>query len=38
LKMRNVKWCRDLLLVKTPAPHPLFRIVPGQVRDWEKVS
>ena len=22
--------------VKTPEPHPLFRIIPGTVRDWEK--
>lgn len=20
-----------------PEPHPLFRIIPGQVRDWEKI-
>jgi hypothetical protein len=20
---------------KVPAPHPLFRIVPGRVQDWE---
>ena len=37
LKRRDVKRYRDLLLVKIPAPHPLFRIVPGKVRDWEKV-
>jgi hypothetical protein len=36
LKRRDVKKYRDLLLVKIPAPHPLFRIVPGRVRDWEK--
>jgi hypothetical protein len=36
LKRRDVKRYRDLLPVKIPAPHPLFRIVPGQVRDWEK--
>jgi hypothetical protein len=38
LKTRDVKRHRDLLPVKIPAPHPLFRIVPGKVRDWEKVS
>jgi hypothetical protein len=37
LKRRDVKRYRDLLPVKIPAPHPLFRIVPGKVRDWEKV-
>jgi hypothetical protein len=37
LKRRDVKRYRDLLPVKIPAPHPLFRIVPGRVRDWEMV-
>jgi hypothetical protein len=37
LKKRDVKRYRDLLLVKMPAPHPLYQIVPGKVRDWEKV-
>jgi hypothetical protein len=37
LKKRDVKKYRELLLVKIPAPHPLFKIVPGQVRDWETV-
>ena len=23
--------------LKQPEPHPLFRIIPGKVRDWEKV-
>lgn len=22
--------------IKTPEPHPLFTIIPGKVRDWEK--
>jgi hypothetical protein len=37
LKKRDVKRYRDLLPVKIPVPHPLFRIVPGKVRDWERV-
>ena len=37
LKKRDLKKYRDLLSVKIPAPHPLFRIVPGRVQDWEKV-
>jgi len=37
LKRRDVKRYRNLLPVKIPAPHPLFRIVPGKVRDWERV-
>ena len=24
--------------VSAPEPHPLFRIVPGEVREWEKIS
>jgi hypothetical protein len=37
LKKRDAKKYRNLLPVKIPAPHPLFRIVPGKVRDWERV-
>jgi hypothetical protein len=37
LKERDIKRYRDLLLVKNPAPHSLFRIVPGRVRDWERL-
>ena len=36
LNRRNVKKYRDLLSVKIPAPHPLFRIVAGGVQNWEK--
>jgi hypothetical protein len=38
LKERDPKRLRDLISVKVPTPHPLFKIVPGQVRDWEKRS
>jgi len=38
LKRRDPKRLRELALVKTPAPHPLFRIVSGKVRAWEKVN
>jgi hypothetical protein len=27
-----------LLSPKLPEPHPLFRIVPGDVKDWEKIT
>jgi hypothetical protein len=37
LKQRDLKRHRDTAAVKIPAPHPLFKIVPGAVRDWEKV-
>jgi hypothetical protein len=36
LKRRAVKRYRNLASVKIPAPHPLFRIIPGRMRDWEK--
>ena len=36
LKKRDPKRLRELAAVKIPAPHPLFKIVPGRVRDWEK--
>lgn len=36
LKRRDPKWLRALTSVAMPAPHPLFKIVPGKVRDWEK--
>jgi hypothetical protein len=38
LKKRDPKRLRDLSSIKIPAPHPLFKIVPGNVRDWEKVQ
>ena len=37
LKKRDPKRLRDLAAVRVPAPHPLFRIIPGKVRDWEQV-
>lgn len=37
LKQRDPKRLRELMAVKIPAPHPLFKIVAGRVRDWEKV-
>ena len=38
LKKRDAKRLREFALVKIPAPHPLFKIIPGAVRDWEKVK
>ncbi len=37
LKRRDPERLRELGAVKVPAPHPLFKIVPGKVRNWEKV-
>lgn len=36
LRVRAPHVGRKFRTVKTPEPHPLFRIVPGEVRDWEK--
>jgi hypothetical protein len=36
LKRRDLKRLRDFAAVKIPAPHPLFTIVSGGVRAWEK--
>ena len=37
LKRRDSKRLREFAAVKNPVPHPLFRIVSGNVREWEKV-
>jgi Pyrimidine dimer DNA glycosylase len=37
LKLRDPQRHRDSLAVKNPAPHPQFKIIPGDVRDWEKL-
>jgi len=37
LKQRDPEWLREFASVKIPAPHPLFKIIPGKVREWEKV-
>jgi hypothetical protein len=37
LKTRDPARLRELMSVKVPAPHPLFKIIPGRVREWEKV-
>ena len=37
LRVRDPARQRALRTVKLPAPHPLFRIVAGPMRNWEKV-
>ena len=37
LRLRAPKVYRQLRRIRTPEPHPLFRIVPGEIRDWEKI-
>ena len=36
LRSRAPQMHRQLKSVTMPDPHPLFRIVPGGVRDWER--
>jgi len=37
LRKRDPKRFRELATVKIPMPHPLFRILPGEAREWEKI-
>ncbi|HUA38072.1 MAG TPA: pyrimidine dimer DNA glycosylase/endonuclease V [Candidatus Sulfopaludibacter sp.] len=37
LKRRDPKRLRALLAIKIPMSHPLFRISPGETREWEKI-
>ncbi len=37
LRVRAPGMSRQFRNIKRPEPHPLFRIVPGKVRDWERV-
>ena len=37
LKRRSPALFRRFRALKIPESHPLFRIVPGEIRDWEKV-
>jgi hypothetical protein len=36
LQRRSPAWFRDHVAGAQPTPHPLFRIVAGGVRDWER--
>ncbi|HEX2723323.1 MAG TPA: pyrimidine dimer DNA glycosylase/endonuclease V [Gemmatimonadaceae bacterium] len=38
LRLRSPAWYRDRIAGVQPAPHPLFRLVAGGVRDWERVK
>jgi hypothetical protein len=38
LERRSPEWHRDQFTGAQPKPHPLFRIVAGRVRDWERVN
>jgi hypothetical protein len=38
LKKRDPKRLREFAPVKIPMPHPLFKIIPGELRGWEKAK
>jgi hypothetical protein len=38
LRTRAPDRYRELALIGRPDPHPLFHIVPGEVRDWERAG
>lgn len=38
LRRRSPAWYRDQVAGAPPTAHPLFRIVAGGVRDWERVT
>jgi hypothetical protein len=37
LAARDPEWLAILADVVEPRPHPLFRVVPGDVEDWERL-
>jgi hypothetical protein len=37
LRKRAPQLGRQFRSLTQPEPHPLFRIIPGKVRDWEKI-
>ena len=38
LRRRSPAWYRDRIAGARPTPHPLFRVVAGGVRDWERTG
>ena len=38
LRQRNPKWFQELRSVPGVDSHPLFKIIPGAVEEWEKIS
>ena len=38
LRKREYHKYRTILSIKNPEPHPLFQIISGPYRDWEKVK
>jgi hypothetical protein len=38
LRQRDTLWFKELESVRRVIPHPLFKIIPGGVEVWEKIS
>ncbi|HEY3760736.1 MAG TPA: pyrimidine dimer DNA glycosylase/endonuclease V [Verrucomicrobiae bacterium] len=38
LKKRDPKRLKEVMELKIPAVHPLFKMVSGEVREWEKIQ
>lgn len=38
LQIRSPELYRQFAKMEEPKPHPLFRIIPGNVRDWERAA
>lgn len=36
VQRRDPQWGVELTEVRRPRPHPLFRVLPGEVEDWER--
>ena len=36
LRARDPKWLARMAMVKSPQPHPLFRVVSGNIAQWER--
>ena len=37
LSMRNLKKYKELVSLKHIEPHPLFKVVPGDIEEWERL-
>lgn len=38
LKQRDMDRYKNMISVKTPLAHPLFRVIPGAVETWERIG
>ena len=38
VRLRDASWYREIEAIEQPEAHPLFRIVEGEVEDWEVIA